>query len=592
MSGYAEKQSHKSVKISQVVQIESKGMLEFNSENDTSNNSSKADKQLGKEMIQALENFGDGKDSLKNTKAISLLNKILNKNPEYADGYLFRAMISLMNGSRDYQRILSDLDKASRYHSSKKYKSSFENETMILGLKAKITLLMGDNLNALNLLETAIKANPGDIKNVFNNGGVKPEEGASGIEFQLNDFNTLISKYPTDYRTYLLRGLFYFTFSLYDEQFYNLALEDLNKALAINPKSAVANYFLGDVYGQKAFWTKAAASDITDVTGEEGGYRAKTNEKALEFYKAAATFDPNFTQAYAQIAQSLYSLKRFEEAIPYYDKVIELDSNNAGAYNDRGLSKIETNDLFGAVNDFSRAIHLKEANKADFLDTSLENRATAYLKQLDYERSIEDYSRAIGIKLSSQIFLMNIQQIRSIYTEFNSLSNQDLLIALHQKYFSNMKFADFSEQLQKNKKPYVDFVLGDLYVKRGDAYFYNKDYRKAFREYSRALNSGASMDRWKIFSKTKEEEYALDLQTLEFNRGSLVSLWTRVLHGDKSHTETNYQIDCSNRKLKFLSTTGYDSEGKIMASSTGKDEWQTIVPESMGEILYSGMCKT
>jgi hypothetical protein len=55
--------------------------------------------------------------------------------------------------------------------------------------------------------------------------------------------------------------------------------------------------------------------------------------------------DPRFAEAHAQAAECLYSLKRYQEAIPYYDTVIQLEPQNAGAYNGCGLAKSYSQDM-------------------------------------------------------------------------------------------------------------------------------------------------------------------------------------------------------------------------------------------------------
>jgi tetratricopeptide (TPR) repeat protein len=98
----------------------------------------------------------------------------------------------------------------------------------------------------------------------------------------------------------------------------------LKHALEINPQSALVNYLLGNIARKATFWSKAAWSDVSHLTGAKGGFREQVNEIALNYFKEAVRLDQNFGDAYAQIAASLYSLKRYTEAIPYYDKIIEL----------------------------------------------------------------------------------------------------------------------------------------------------------------------------------------------------------------------------------------------------------------------------
>ena len=60
-----------------------------------------------------------------------------------------------------------------------------------------------------------------------------------------------------------------------------------------------------------------------------------------------------------------YDLKNFSEAIDDYTKAIELDSNDAIAYGNRGINKDSIGDLSGACEDWKVAVSLgdEEAKK-------------------------------------------------------------------------------------------------------------------------------------------------------------------------------------------------------------------------------------
>ena len=67
-----------------------------------------------------------------------------------------------------------------------------------------------------------------------------------------------------------------------------------------------------------------------------------------------------------QGADIYFSLKRYQEAIRDYDKILVLDPNHGGAYNDRGLAKMELGKTYDAISDFEKAIkHKDELWEAD-----------------------------------------------------------------------------------------------------------------------------------------------------------------------------------------------------------------------------------
>lgn len=582
------------VKGPQALAIEKLGLSEFNAENDTVNNFSAQDKKLAEEMMPIFKEMGDAKDIAKNKQAVISLGQVISKYPEYSDAYFLRATVSILTGEKDYQKILSDIDNAIKFHSSDKYTSSYGTTAGMYGLRAKVDILSNNYQQAIDDLEAAVKIDPSSTNEIFNTGGVKPEDESNPTAIQKSDTDLLVAKYPDDYRTYVFRGMFYYSFTNFGEQYFTPTLYSLSQALKVNPNSALANYLIGTVYQKEAFWTKAAASDISDITGASGGYRERTNAVALQYFAQAEKVDPSFPYTYSQIAEQFYSLKKYSEAIPYYDKVIELQPENAGAYNDRALAKTYINDYYGAISDFDKAVELKKSKPSINLglDNTYENRAAAYLKVANYDNAIQDYSRAIGLEFAQQIILMPLSQIRSMYPEFSNISDQDLIEGLRQKYYSNLSSADFNSQLQKNEQPNKEFVLGDLYAKRGDAYLLLQNFRKASQDYTRAVakDSVSILDRWRLISKTPDTEYYVDAQTLNFGSDN-VSLWAKILNiNTQGYSQQNYQFDCSGRKIKSAAATNYNSVGNVVYTSPAQD-WQSIVPDSIGEVLYNGMCK-
>ncbi len=584
------------VKSPQEVAIESKGLAEFNSENNTINTASSEDKKMAEEMMPIFKLMGNAKDTEKNKEAATALGKIVEKYPEYSDAHLLRATVLLLVGSKDYQNILVDIDDAIKFHSSEKYKSAYDSTVGMYSLRTKVDILTNNQQQAISDLETAIKIDPSKINDIFNTGGVKPEDASNPTALQKSDLDSLIAKYPDDYRTYMFRGLFYNSFTVFDEKYYVPVFDDLKRAQQLNPNSVLANYFLGFVYEQNPTRTKAGWSDISGWTGASGGYRDKINSIALQYFQRVIELDPTFTDAYYKAASLLYGLKRYSEAIPYYDKAIGLDPNNAGVYNDRGLAKTYTEDYYGAISDFTQAADLKKSKADAYLDMTYKNRADAYVKVANYDSAIADYSRAIGLDFGRATISMSISQIRAIYPELNVIPDQDLVEGLRQKYYPNISFEDFAKSLLHDNKEYTGGTsLADAYISRGDTYLAKGNFRNVAKEYTRAISENhyyadiVSSNRWKII--LRNPDISVDTQTLDFTKGNTVSLWLKsVSANSKSYSEQNYQIDCSGKRIKSVSLTDYDAYGDAM-NTTGEQGWQSIVPESIGEVLHNGMCQ-
>lgn len=85
-----------------------------------------------------------------------------------------------------------------------------------------------------------------------------------------------------------------------------------------------------------------------------------------------------------------------------------------------------------------------------------------------------------------------------------------------------------------------------------------------------------------------------------------IKIWTKkelkkrtIKKKGKTLTYTNAKelqlifADCSDRKIKFVTTTVYNSEGNVIDSWTLEDyeqEWNDVVPDSMGEAMLDKIC--
>ncbi|MBZ5500138.1 MAG: tetratricopeptide repeat protein [Acidobacteriia bacterium] len=581
----------------QAALIESVGLSEFAAATNTVYAATPTEKRIAEEMTPIIQLFGDGKKVEDVKKAITALTKIVTAYPAYPDAYLIRATFAISAGEHDYERMLSDIDRAIQLHSLGKYASAYDSTNDMYVLRAKVHLLAGHSPDAINDLEKAITIKPSNATSVFNNGGVKPEESSNPTALRKADFDAFIARFPDDHRAYLVRGLFYAGFTTFDEKYYDPALEDLKEASRRNPKSFIVKYFLGMITQKKTFLTQAAGSDISDITGEKGGFKERTNNLALGYFREAAALNPDFADAHAEIAQSLFTLKRYSEAIPYYDRVLELEPQNPAAYNDRGLSKTFTNDYYGAIRDFSKAIELKTSKGTTALGSTLGNsyasRAAAYAKVGDFEKAIADYGRAIGESLRSLVLLMSLPQIRTMYPEFSNIVDEDLIEGLRKKYYPNMSPADFADNYAKKAKPYDEFIVAELYVNRGDAYLAHGRFRDAISEYSRAHHActGWPIDRWRTFIKTVDTEFFVDTETLGVQGDKSTSVWLKeVSLKSGAYNQQNYECDCAGRRLRSTAVMFYDARGNLLKSS-GEQRWNPIAPDTIGEILYRGLCR-
>ena len=52
-----------------------------------------------------------------------------------------------------------------------------------------------------------------------------------------------------------------------------------------------------------------------------------------------------------------------------------------------------------------------------------------------------------------------------------------------------------------------------------------------------------------------------------------------------------FELNCGATRLRALSRANYDSSGTLTQTREG-GAWQSIIPDTLGEALYNGACKS
>jgi hypothetical protein len=90
------------------------------------------------------------------------------------------------------------------------------------------------------------------------------------------------------------------------------------------------------------------------------------------------------------------------------------------------------------------------------------------------------------------------------------------------------------------------------------------------------------------------------------NPADEIRIWTKkelkkttIKKNGKSLTYTNAKelqlivVNCTDKQIKFVTTTVYNSQGKVIDSYTLEEyeqEWVDVVPDSMGEAMLNKIC--
>lgn len=510
---------------------------------------------------------------------------LLQQNPDYSDAYFMRAMLNrcLLN-SNDIDNILKDINTAISTHDTQRFPEEHKSLADLYSFRAKVVFDTGHYQEAMNDLEKAVKQGIDDAASIFFSSGTKPDAPPSGTcAWSLSDLDILVRKFPKDYRGPLLRGLYYRHFVTFDVKYFSVALDNIRGATAENPRSALSYYQLGRTYSNGAMWPS-----LLGISQEQ------SYTKAIQAYDKAIELDPAMCPAFLQRANSQYALQHYREAIRDFDKVVELDPQNLAAYADRGLAKSQLGQYRAAILDFDEVIRKAKPNYG-WLESTYEKRASAYFKLGNYAEAIDDLTKAIKLELGNQIFMCSIDQFRSLYPEYDSVSDEVLYRKLNKLFWAEYDYSAFAASIAKNKGDWAISELNELYEQRGDAYLRTGEFRKAVNDFNRILRAiplfATGLGRWRSVGSSREgEQYYIDVKTVEFSHTDPARLWLKTVNKDETNTVQSYEIDCKARRLNVTSTILYGPADEVVSSSESSTGWQRIVPETQGEQLYNGMC--
>ena len=170
----------------------------------------------------------------------------------------------------------------------------------------------------------------------------------------------------------------------YEQGQYQLAIEEHNQAIALDPNYIDAYINRGLAYSQLGDYNQAIAD-----------------------YSKAIELNSSYTDAYNNRGVAYYNLQQYTNAIADYNKVIELNPNDNLTYNNRGLAYASLQMFYDAVIDYSKAIELNP----DYADT-YNNRGVAYYNLGEYQKAIADYEQTLKLKPNHPLARTNLENLR------------------------------------------------------------------------------------------------------------------------------------------------------------------------------------
>jgi len=108
----------------------------------------------------------------------------------------------------------------------------------------------------------------------------------------------------------------------YKEYYYEMERYLVNTCPSVKAKVAA-----NDKVGEKSISRNSEALKYYNLGIDES--KKENFEKAIEYYKKAVVFDPNFAFAYDNIGICYRRLNKFDEAIEAYEKSLKIDPNGS-----------------------------------------------------------------------------------------------------------------------------------------------------------------------------------------------------------------------------------------------------------------------
>lgn len=200
------------------------------------------------------------------------------------------------------------------------------------------------------------------------------------------------------------------------------ALEDFDRTIALDPDQALYRHNRGLAHGDLDFQTHdldlarqdqehalRLDPDHVEARIELGRLHLweEELESALSAFELAIRADPERAEAHAARGEALEELKRPELAIQAYGEAIRLDPGDPFHLLSRGQAHERQGNTKESLADLTLAIMLSEGTLA----TAFSSRGVARYNSEDLQGALEDYSRAIELEPDEPIYWRNRAEV-------------------------------------------------------------------------------------------------------------------------------------------------------------------------------------
>lgn len=316
-------------------------------------------------------------------------------------------------------------------------------------------------------------------------------------------------------------------------KFLDKAMEYIDKAIALDPRSVDAYIIKGDIYTEKNMGTEAASNynkaldidklAVKAILRKAVLYRRTTSyDVAIETLNEALKIDPSFAPAYRELGENYFLKNNMDRAKEEYKKYLSLSKNNLSARLRYAGLLFRTKDYQNAL---TEAEQLLQANPDNV--TALRIRAYAALETGNYKLAKETLDMIFKKVDKSKIAVRDLEYYgkasqkagddstavvyyRQAYDMDSTRS--DLLNEVASTLFKMKKYMEAAEAYQEKIDSKVGVKVAD-YNSLGLAYLRSGQYNKADSSFAKVNELSPA---WAPGYLTRAEaNYYLDSTKLE-----------------------------------------------------------------------------
>ena len=307
-----------------------------------------------------------------------------------------------------------------------------------------------------------------------------------------------------------------------EQKFYQPAISTLNTYLSTHKDDTAALYWKGHCF-----------------------YKLKNYQAATESYLLVLKYSPRNFAANVDMANMMVLQKKYNEALPYFNKAIAVNDTDINLINSRGMCYYLAEKFELAIRDFKRVIKLDPTNFLAYNNlgsATYNNQNIADASVIDLKSAEELFNKALELKPDFELALRNRGIVR-YYLDNLNVAYDDLLRAIQldpkdenayyyigkvfykqKNYPLSLQFYDNAISLYSSPKFLLDrgickLDMDDTKSARSDFYksFQSGDF-KGVAAYQLARTYAAEGDKQNAFAYLRDaKKYGLFVDTRYFN---------------------------------------------------------------------------